>query len=401
MQSAIGAESGMKFDVIVIGSGAAGMMCAAVAGQNGKRVLVLDHARKIGEKIRISGGGRCNFTNTDTGSKNFLSENIHFAKSALARFSPQDFIALVERHNITWHEKSKGQLFCDGSAQQIVEMLFAEMALGDVDVRPNTVISDVQKLPDGFSVMTTDGLKACNNLVVACGGKSIPKIGATGFGFEIARQFGLNVIETAPALVPLTFSSSDLEMFKSLAGVAVPVRVSCGGASFDEDMLFTHRGLSGPAILQISSFWHPGKAITLKIRPDLDFGRLLRQEKQGSGRKAIQTVLASHLPKRLAISITEKLAFDGNIADLGRAKMEELITMLECWQVKPTGSEGYRTAEVTRGGVDTAAINAKTMEAKSVPGLFFIGEVLDVTGWLGGYNFQWAWASGQAAGQAV
>ncbi|MCF6305502.1 MAG: NAD(P)/FAD-dependent oxidoreductase [Rhodobacteraceae bacterium] len=391
----------MEFDVIVIGSGAAGMMCAAVAGQNGKRVLVLDHAKKIGEKIRISGGGRCNFTNLATSSRNFLSQNTHFAKSALARYAPQDFIGLIERHNIAWHEKAKGQLFCDGSAQQIVEMLFAEMATGGVDVRANMVVSDIQKIPDGFSVMTSDGLKTCKNLVVACGGKSIPKIGASSFGFEIARQFGLNIIETAPALVPLTFSSDDLEMFKSLAGVAVPVRVSCKGISFDEDMLFTHRGLSGPAILQISSFWHPGEVVSLNIRPDLDFGTILQQEKQSSGRKAIQTVLANYLPKRLAQSIAEKLAFQGNIADLGGDRMQELIEMLENWQVKPTGSEGYRTAEVTRGGVDTAAINAKTMEVKSMPGLYFIGEVLDVTGWLGGYNFQWAWASGQAAGQAV
>ncbi len=391
----------MKFDVIIIGSGAAGMMCAAVAGQLGQRVLVLDHAKKIGEKIRISGGGRCNFTNLGTQSENFISQNRHFSKSALGRYSPHDFIELIERYGIAWHEKSKGQLFCDGPAQQIVDMLFAEMALGGVEVRANIAVSEIQKTPDGFRVVTTDGQYTCTSLVVACGGKSIPKIGASGLGFDIARQFGLKVIETAPALVPLTFSSADLEHFKALAGVAVPLRVSCHGINFDEDMLFTHRGLSGPAILQISSFWRLGDYLSLNLHPELDFGAVLRREKQQSGRRAIQTVLANYLPKRLAQMIAQKLDFDGNMADLDGAKMAELTGFLESWQVKPSGSEGYRTAEVTRGGVDTAEINAKTMESKSVPGLFFIGEVVDVTGWLGGYNFQWAWASGQAAGQVA
>ncbi len=390
-----------NYDAIIVGGGAAGMMCAAVAGQRGRRVLVLDHAKKIGEKIRISGGGRCNFTNVDTSSDNFISKNPHFAKSALGRYSPRDFIELVESYRIDWHEKAKGQLFCDGSAQQIVEMLMTEMRNANVDIRTNTEVLSIEHHNDGFMVSTPAGVYKSENLVIACGGKSIPKIGATGFGFKIAEQFGLELVETAPALVPLTFSNEDLLRFKNLAGVAIPVRVLCNGGSFDEDLLFTHRGLSGPAILQISTFWRLGDPVTIHILPELDFRAFLRAEKQSKGRQAVQTALAHHLPKRLAQDIAARFDFTGNLADMNNAKIDSLCEMLENWQVKPTGSEGYRTAEVTRGGVDTNALNAKTMEAKNTPGLYFIGEVVDVTGWLGGYNFQWAWASGQAAGQVV
>lgn len=389
------------YDVIVVGAGAAGMTCAAVAGQRGLRVLVLDHARKIGEKIRISGGGRCNFTNTGTSSAHFLSSNLHFAKSALGRYTPSDFIALVDRYNISWHEKSKGQLFCDGSAQQIIDMLLSEMRDANVQLQSDTAITEISKTINGFEISTSSGTFRAEKTVIACGGKSIPKIGATGFGFDIARQFGLGIVETTPALVPLTFSSADLDRFKAMSGVSVPVRVSCNGVAFDEDMLFTHRGLSGPAILQISSYWRLGDAIQIHLAPALEFSNIILAEKKVSGRIAIQTVLSKFLPRRLALDISERFGFSGNIADMSSKDIGSLVALIENWQVKPTGTEGYRTAEVTRGGVDTNDLNAKTMEAKTEPGIYFIGEVVDVTGWLGGYNFQWAWASGNAAGQAV
>ncbi|MBL4808248.1 MAG: NAD(P)/FAD-dependent oxidoreductase [Rhodobacteraceae bacterium] len=390
-----------KFDVIIIGAGAAGMMCAAVAGQRGRRVLVLDHAKKLGEKIRISGGGRCNFTNLDVSAQNFLSQNTRFAISALSGYQPRDFIELLGRYNIDWHEKARGQLFCDGSARQIIDMLDKQMKNAGVDLRLGTHISAVRKTDGGFQVTTTDRVFEADSLVVACGGKSIPKTGATGFGYELAQQFGLAIIDTQAALVPLTFSDADLERFRGLAGIAVPVSVSCRGASFDEDMLFTHRGLSGPAILQISSYWEAGESLTLRLMPSIDFQTEIMAEKQRAGRQAVQTVLAKHLPKRLAQDIAAAFGYDGNIADMSAAHVSKLVAVLQSWKVTPAGSEGYRTAEVTRGGVDTNELNAKTLQAKKVAGLFFVGEVVDVTGWLGGYNFQWAWASGYAAGQVA
>lgn len=390
-----------EFDVVVIGAGAAGMMCAAVAGARGRRVLVVDHAAKSGEKIRISGGGRCNFTNTDTGAANFLSQNPHFAKSALGRYSPWEFVALLESHGIDWHEKAKGQLFCDQSARQVVEMLLAEMGKNGVETRLSTTVTAIEKHSTGFLVCLSGGAVRAGSVVIASGGKSIPKIGASGFGYDIARQFGLKVVDTRPGLVPLTFGGDDLVRFKGLAGVAVPVRVQCNSGVFDEDLLFTHRGLSGPAILQISSYWREGDRLSIGLLPKVNFAAFLADQRQVAGRQALHTVLARLLPKRLAQDIAAAFGFDGNMADMGKANMAALVERLENWQVTPSGSEGYRTAEVTLGGVDTDGLEARTMQARAVPGLFFIGEVVDVTGWLGGYNFQWAWASGQAAGQVV
>jgi predicted Rossmann fold flavoprotein len=390
-----------QFDVVVIGAGAAGMMCALEAGKRGRRVLVLDHAAAPGEKIRISGGGRCNFTNTRTAPEAFLSENPRFCISALRRYRPADFIALVERHGIAWHEKTLGQLFCDGSAKQIIEMLTAGMRRAGVELRLQTTVARIDKTADGFALTLGDRGVACRSLVVATGGKSIPKMGATGFGYEVARQFGLRVVEPRPALVPLTFEPGLLSRLAPLAGVALDVRASAGKARFDEAMLFTHRGLSGPAILQISSYWREGQEIGVDMAPGLDLFALLKQAKAERPRQAVQTVLAEHLPKRLAQSIAEQQGASGNLADQPDPRLRAIAQAVNGWRVKPVGSEGYRTAEVTLGGVDTAALESRTLEAKAVPGLHFVGEAVDVTGWLGGYNFQWAWASGWSAGQVA
>lgn len=390
-----------QFDVAVIGAGAAGMMCAVEAGKRGRRVLVLDHAAAPGEKIRISGGGRCNFTNTRTSAEAFLSENPRFCISALKRYRPADFIALVERHGIAWHEKTLGQLFCDGSARQIIGMLTGLMRQAGVELRLSTAAEGIARTADGFSFRAGGRPVACTSLVVATGGKSIPKMGATGFGYDVARQFGLRVTDTRPALVPLTFETGLLAQLATLSGVAVDARASCGKAKFDEAMLFTHRGISGPAILQISSYWREGQEIGLDMAPGVDLFAVLKQAKTERGRQALQTVLAEHLPKRLAQLIAERHGARGNLADLPDARLRAAAQDVNGWRVKPVGSEGYRTAEVTLGGVDTAALESRTLEAKTVPGLYFIGEVVDVTGWLGGYNFQWAWASGWSAGQAV
>jgi predicted Rossmann fold flavoprotein len=390
-----------QFDVVVIGAGAAGMLCAIEAGKRGRRVLVLDHAAAPGEKIRISGGGRCNFTNTRTNPQAFLSENPRFCISALRRYRPADFIALVDRHGIAWHEKTLGQLFCDGSAKQVIEMLTGEMRQAGVELRLQTTVDGIDKTEAGFSLRCGGRTVACQSLVVACGGKSIPKMGATGFGYEVARRFGIRVTETRPALVPLTFEPGLLSRLAPLTGVAVDVRASAGKAKFEEAMLFTHRGLSGPAILQISSYWREGQEIGVDMAPGLDLFAVLRQARAERARQAPQTVLAEHVPKRLAQLVVEQQAMVGNLADQSDAKLRALAQTLNDWRVKPVGSEGYRTAEVTLGGVDTAALDSRTLEAKAVPGLFFIGEVVDVTGWLGGYNFQWAWASGWSAGQSA
>ncbi|WP_332772562.1 NAD(P)/FAD-dependent oxidoreductase [Phenylobacterium sp.] len=391
-----------SFDVVVVGAGAAGMMCAIEAGRRGRRVLVIDHAAAAGEKIRISGGGRCNFTNINAGPANFLSANPHFAISALRRYTAKDFVGWVERSGIAYHEKTLGQLFCDGSAKQIIDMLLDAMREAGVALRLRTSVAQVDKTDDRFQLTLADGRKlACEALVVASGGKSIPKMGATGWGYEIAQQFGLRIIETRPALVPLTFEIGMLERLKPLAGVAVDAVAAHGKTRFAEAMLFTHRGLSGPAILQISSFWREGEEIVIDMAPGVDIAQTLKAARSGRGKQAVVTVLSEHLPRRLAQVIAEEAGATSNVGDLSDKAIAQLEAAVNAWRVKPVGSEGYRTAEVTLGGVDTRDLDSKTLAAREVPGLYFIGEVVDVTGWLGGYNFQWAWSSGWVAGQAV
>lgn len=389
-----------KTDVIIIGAGAAGMMCAIEAGKRGRRVAVLDHAKAPGEKIRISGGGRCNFTNIHAGPKNFLSANPHFSKSALARYTPRDFLALVEKHGIAWHEKTLGQLFCDHSAKDIIKMLLSEMRDVHADLRLETTIESVERHGAGFRVMTGEGPIEAQSLVVASGGKSIPKMGATGLAYRIAEQFGLGLIETRPGLVPLTLDPAQLEAIGELAGVAADAEARSGKTAFREAVLITHRGLSGPAILQISSYWREGQEIVLRLMPDIDIAAILKEIRRTHGKQAVQTALGDILPRRLAQFFADGAKLTGRqLADLSDKAINQLATSIQAWTIKPAGSEGYRTAEVTLGGVDTNGLDSKTMQAKAVPGLYFIGECVDVTGWLGGYNFQWAWASGFAAGQ--
>ncbi len=385
-----------KRDVVIIGAGAAGMMCGIGAAQRGRSVLLIDHAKKIGEKIRISGGGRCNFTNLGTQAGHFLCENPHFVKSALGRYRPQDFVAMVERHGIAWVEKAQGQLFCADKAVQIVDMLKGELA--GAEIWSGTTVERVEA---GFVVQTSRGAVQAESLVVASGGKSIPKIGASGLGYELARQFGLAVNDTRPGLVPLTFGAQDLTDFREMAGVAVPVSVQCGAGRFADDLLFTHRGLSGPAILQISSFWREGMAVEIDLLPNGGLPEAVQAARAEAGGQAVQTMLARLFPKKLARFLAARFGFAGTVSDLSKADLARLEAQLRHWAVRPTGTEGYRTAEVTLGGVNTDALDAKTMQARAVPGLYFVGEVMDVTGWLGGYNFQWAWASGHAAGQVV
>jgi predicted Rossmann fold flavoprotein len=388
------------FDVVVIGAGAAGLRCAIEAGRRGRRVLVLDHAKTPGEKIRISGGGRCNFTNIHTAPDRFLSANPSFCISALRRYRPQAVIAWIEGAGIAWHEKTLGQLFCDGSAQQVVDLLLADLKAAGAELRLSTTVDRVARDGEGFRLSAGSDI-ACAALVIATGGKSIPKMGATGFGYDIARRFDVPVTETRPGLVPLTFETGLLERTKPLAGVSADVRAQAGKARFEEALLFTHRGLSGPAILQVSSYWREGQAITLDLLPGTDLYPLLREARTAQARQAPATVLSHHLPKRMAQWIADEQGAHGNIADLNDGRLKALAAAVNAWTVKPVGSEGYRTAEVTLGGIDTHALDSRTMAAKAVPGLHFIGEVVDVTGWLGGYNFQWAWASGWCAGQAV
>jgi predicted Rossmann fold flavoprotein len=391
-----------RFDVVVVGAGAAGMMCAIEAGKRSRRVLVLDHARAAGEKIRISGGGRCNFTNLRTAPEAFLSENPRFCFSALSRYRPADIIALIERHGIAYHEKTLGQLFFDGSAQQVIDLLLSEMRQAGAELRLNCKVDQVEKVPDGFLLRLSNGEAiSCAALVVATGGKSIPKMGASDFAYRLAAQFGLDVTQTRPALVPLTFDAALLARLKELAGVAVKARVRHGKTAFEEAMLFTHRGLSGPAILQISSYWRDGDEIRIAMLPDLDLFVALQAAKKQNGKQAPHTFLGGLLPRRLAKDIADAQNCTGNLADLPDARLRALSAAVNDWRVVPSGSEGYRTAEVTLGGIDTRGLDSATMEAKAVPGLYFIGEAVDVTGWLGGYNFQWAWSSGWCAGQAV
>ncbi len=390
-----------RYDVIVLGAGAAGMMCAIRAGRRGRSVLVLDHAAAPGEKIRISGGGRCNFTNIHAGPKNFLSANPHFAKSALARFTPQDFIAMVERHGIAWHEKTLGQLFCDNSAKDIIRMLTDEVRDAGAQLRLRTEIGDIDQTAGGYRLSTSEGAFEASSLVVATGGKSIPKMGATGFAYRIAEQFGLPLVETRPGLVPLTLDPQLLQRLAPLSGIAAPAEIRHDKTAFREALLFTHRGLSGPAILQISSYWREGEEIMVVIEPDIDVFALLKKAKQMNGRQSAQTALAEILPKRLAQYVVDSEGIYGNMADQSDKRLQQLAAAMQSWSVKPSGSEGYRTAEVTLGGIDTACLDSRTMQVKTIPGLFFIGECVDVTGWLGGYNFQWAWASGHVAGEAA
>jgi predicted Rossmann fold flavoprotein len=390
-----------QFDVVVIGAGAAGMMCAVEAGKRGRSVLVLDHAAKPGEKIRISGGGRCNFTNLNAAPGNFISQNPSFAISALRRYTQRDFIALVERYGIAYHEKTLGQLFCDGSSKQIIDLLLNEMRQGNVELRLSTSVESVEKAPEGFALKLSQGAVQCRSVVVATGGKSIPKMGATGFGYDLAQQFGLKIVETRPALVPLTLEPTMLERLTPLAGVSVDAVAGCRKTTFAEAMLFTHRGLSGPAILQISSYWREGDEIVLSMLPGVNLFEELRAARAQNGRQALQTALSAFLPKRLAQLIAETEKGPANLADYSDKRLRTIDEAVNRWRFKPAGSEGYRTAEVTLGGVDTRELDSRTMEAKAVPGLYFIGEVVDVTGWLGGYNFQWAWSSGWCAGQAV
>ena len=390
-----------RFDVVVIGAGAAGMMCAAEAGKRGRRVLVLDHADKPGEKIRISGGGRCNFTNVEAERPDrFLSQNPAFAASALNRYTPADFIALLNRYGILWREKTLGQLFCDGSARAVVDMLLSEMRAAGVELRMGAPAESVEKMGEGFRLRVSGRAILCASLVIATGGKSIPKMGATGFGYEVARQFRLRLTDIRPALVPLTFEVGLLERVKALAGVAVDARVRVGATAFNEAMLFTHRGLSGPAVLQVSSYWREGDEIEIDMAPGFDAAAALLQAKRTTGKTSTATVLAEGLPKRLAQSVVERAGVEGSVGGPADAKLKSLGEAVNRWRVKPVGSEGYRTAEVTLGGVDTRDLDQRTMAAREMPDLYFIGEVVDVTGWLGGYNFQWAWASGWAAGQA-
>lgn len=389
----------MHINTLILGAGAAGMMCAAHAGAD---VLLVDHAKAPGEKIRISGGGRCNFTNMGTTPTQFLSQNPHFAKSALKRYTQWDFISLVAEHGIPYHEKTLGQLFCDTSAKDIVAMLRAEMEKVSAQLWLQTDVGEITKTESGFAtVLTRDGKDThvtCTNLVVATGGKTIPKMGATGRAYQIAKDFGLDIIEPRPGLVPLTFTD---DRFKPLAGTATPARVTAGDVSFDEALLFTHRGLSGPAILQASSYWEEGQEITINLIPAADLFEHLRQSRTASPRKGLTTILSQVLPARLIEFLTEDLNLDGNIADQSDVRLQAICDALAAWPLLPSGSEGYRTAEVTLGGIDTDGLSSKTMGAKDVPGLYFIGEAVDVTGWLGGYNFQWAWSSGWAAGQAI
>lgn len=390
-----------KFDVVILGAGAAGMMCAIRAGARGRSVLLLDHAKAPGEKIRISGGGRCNFTNIHASARNYLSSNPHFAKSAFARYTPRDFLDMVEAHKIGWHEKTLGQLFCDESAKDIIRMLLIEMQAAGVVLELQKQVTSIEKTPDGFRIATSEGAVEAAALVVATGGKSIPKMGATGFAYEIAKQFRLKVIEPRPALMPLTLDPNLLERLSPLSGVSVAAEVRHGKTAFREALLFTHRGLSGPSILQISSFWREGDDITLVIEPDLDVASMLKAARKVNGRQAAQTVLAEALPKRLAQFFVETRGVTGHLADLSDKAIAGLAAAIQNWTIRPAGSEGYRTAEVTLGGVDTSELDSRTMQAKAVPGLYFIGECVDVTGWLGGYNFQWAWASGHVCGEAL
>lgn len=399
-------ENQQAYDVVVIGAGAAGMMCAAVAGQRGKKVLIIDHASKLAEKIRISGGGRCNFTNLHAGPANFLSENPHFCKSALSRYSPQDFLTMVKRYKIAFHEKHKGQLFCDDSAEEIIRMLKAECDLGKVSWRMPCKVLGVESSDAGFVINTEQDEIHAQSVVIATGGLSIPKIGATDFSYKVAQHFNLKMVAPSPALVPLTFDAASWEAFVPLSGISLEVDIETGEKKykivFREDLLFTHRGLSGPAVLQISSYWQSGQAIRVNLLPEIDVAQDLIDAKMSS-KKNLANYLSAYLPARLVDGLLLAHGFAGDLrmADMQDKRLKLLGDKINRWELIPSGSEGYKKAEVTRGGVDTKELSQQSMMASKVPGLYFIGEAVDVTGWLGGYNFQWAWASGFVAGQSV
>ncbi|MDM7859193.1 NAD(P)/FAD-dependent oxidoreductase [Alteromonas sp. ASW11-36] len=392
----------MKTDVIVIGAGAAGLFCAAQAGFRGRNVVVLDHAKRLGGKILMSGGGRCNFTNMYASPENFLSNNPHFCKSALSRYTQWDFIALVNQYDIAHHEKTLGQLFCDDSAKQIVDMLLSECQKANVRVVNRCPVEGIEKTANDFVVNTGNGQYQCESLVVATGGLSMPKLGATPFGYKIAEQFGIPVTPVRAALVPFTLHDEDKEVLSELSGVSIDAAASCNNTQFNESMLFTHRGLSGPAVLQISSFWEPGDTVSFDITPAADFTEKLLALRNSNTNSLLSNVLNEWFPKRFVQTILAVFGIDNKpLKQYNEKQLIAICNRFNDWQVKPNGTEGYRTAEVTLGGVDTDYLSSKTMEAKQVPGLYFIGEVVDVTGWLGGYNFQWAWSSGWVAGQYV
>lgn len=390
-----------KFDVVIIGAGAAGMMCAIEAGKRGRKVLLVDHAKRIGEKIRISGGGRCNFTNINSNPNKFISSNPNFCISALKQYTQNDFIGLINRHHIKFHEKKLGQLFCDESSKQIIDMLLHECKISNVILKNETPVLAVSKIDDKYHIKSEAREYLCESLVIATGGLSIPKIGATDFGYKIAKQFHINVIEQEPGLVPLTFQDLLLNKCKNLAGLSLEAVVSFQKKSFEEGMLFTHRGLSGPSILQISSYWKLGKDIQINLAPTKDIHMLLEERKLSNPKQDVTSIISEFIPKRLALSLCEDLKVSGRIADLSKKIIEIVSKSINQWKINPIGTEGYRTAEVTLGGVDTKELSSKTMMSKNNEGLYFIGEVVDVTGHLGGYNFQWAWSSGYVSGQHV
>ena len=388
-----------KYDVIIIGAGAAGLMSAIEAGKRGRKVLLVDHSKKIGEKIRISGGGRCNFTNINSHPSKFISKNPNFVISALSQYTQNDFINLIKKHNIKFHEKKLGQLFCDESAQQITDMLLLECQMANVTLKKEIIITDIDRKDDQYFIAVSSDKYFCDSLIIATGGLSVPKIGASKFGYEVAKKFNLNIIETLPALVPLTFDEKILTMCKELSGLSLEAVVSFNKTFFEEGMLFTHRGLSGPSILQISSYWKLGDNIKINLSPKLDIFKLLKSKKNSNPKQDINTIISEILPKRLAYMICKQNDVSGNISELSNKLLKQLSNSINTWVINPTGSEGYRTAEVTLCGIDTDEISSKTMMSIKNPGLFFIGEVMDVTGHLGGYNFQWAWSSGFVAGQ--
>ncbi|HDT0719885.1 TPA: NAD(P)/FAD-dependent oxidoreductase [Proteus mirabilis] len=392
-----------SFDTVIIGAGAAGLFCASLAGQAGLSVLVLDNGKKAGRKILMSGGGRCNFTNMYIEPSAYLSDNPHFCKSALARYTQWDFIELVQKHHIAYHEKTLGQLFCDDSAQQIVDLLLAECHVGKVSIRLRSEVTQIEKTAEGFTLLVGGKTITASSVVIASGGLSMPGLGATPFGYKIAQQFGLNVLPTRAGLVPFTLHKPQLEQLSPLAGVAIPAIVTAeNGTQFKENILFTHRGLSGPAILQISSYWHPGENVSINLLPDTDLEGYLQEKRQAQPNQLLKNTLSRLLPKRfIEIMIENNQLPDTSLAQLSNERITQITTLLQAWLVLPNGTEGYRTAEVTLGGVDTRNLSSKTMEATKITGLYFIGEVVDVTGWLGGYNFQWAWSSAYACAQAL
>jgi len=388
-----------KYDVIIIGAGAAGLMSAIESGKRGRKVLIVDHSKKIGEKIRISGGGRCNFTNINTHPSKFISKNPKFAISALSQYTQNDFINLIKKHNIKFHEKKLGQLFCNENAQQVVDMLLLECQMANVSLKKEIIITNVDKQDDQYFISVGFDKYFCDSLIISTGGLSVPKIGASNFGYKIAKKFNLNIVETMPALVPLTFNEKILTMCKELSGLSLEVVASFKNTFFEEGMLFTHKGLSGPSILQISSYWKLGNTIKINLSPKLDIYKLLGSEKKSNPKQDINNIISKILPKRLAYIICKENEVSGNISELPNKLLKQLSNYINMWVINPTGSEGYRTAEVTLGGIDTNEISSKTMMSIKNPGLFFIGEIVDVTGHLGGYNFQWAWSSGFVAGK--